>query len=315
MDIVVIGAGAIGSLLGGLARVDGHAVSLVGRRGADAGPLRLVLPSGWKAADGFVVPAPARADLVMVALGRHHLAALRKGGPVLRPGTAHAVFWNVDPAQPARLGIDAGQWSPGVTLLTAVRLQERDVTLAGERPTLVVERRSGAGRALKGFPRHGITVLEVDDALPYLDAAFVHRLLELPAMMCGGTIPWFLSFPEGRDVAAGVLAEGLKTMERTGRTLARLPVGDPRELLERLARRPRDFDRARELPDQSWPPLLQAVLAGHPHEAREITKHAVELASAAGLSLTWNWRLFQKAGRVTSVGFFRDPAELARAIA
>jgi hypothetical protein len=41
----------------------------------------------------------------------------------------------------------------------------------------------------------------------------------------------------------------------------------------------------------------------------------VELASAAGLSLTWNWRLFQKAGRVTSVGFFRDPAELARAIA
>ncbi len=315
MDIVVIGAGAIGSLLGGLARIDGHAVSLVGRRGEDAGPVRLVLPSGWKTADGFVVPAPAKADLVMVALGRHHLAGLRRGGLALPGQTPHTVFWNVDPAEPARLGIDAGRWSPGVTLLTAVRLQERDVTLAGERPTLVVERRSGAGRALKGFPRHGIAVLEVEDALPYLDAAFVHRLLELPVMMCGGTIPWFLSFPEGRDLAAGVLTEGLKTMERTGRTLARLPVGDPRDLLERMARRPRDFDRARDLPDQSWPPLLQEVLTGRPHEARQITKRAVELASAAGLSLTWNWRLFQKAGRVASVGFFRDPAELARAIA
>lgn len=316
MDIVVIGPGAVGSLLGGLARLDGHAVSLVGRGGtALAGSLRLVLPSGWISADGFTVPAAAKADLAMVALGRHHLAGVRKGGLGLPRQTAHAVFWNVDPAEPARLGIDAGQWSPGVTLLTAVRLQEGDVTLAGERPTLVVERRSGAGRALAGFARRGIAVVEVDDALPYLDAAFVHRLLELPAMMCGGTIPWFLSFPEGRELAAKVLAEGLKTMERTGRTLARLPVDDPRDLLERMARRPREFERARDLPDQAWPPLLQAVLAGRPHEAREITKHAVEMASAAGLSLAWNWRLFQKAGRVASVGFFRDPAELARAIA
>ena len=61
------------------------------------------------------------------------------------------VFWNVDPAQPARLGFDAGSWSAGVTLLSAVRLQEGDVTLAGERATVVVERRSGAGGALAGL--------------------------------------------------------------------------------------------------------------------------------------------------------------------
>jgi ketopantoate reductase len=316
MDIVVIGPGAVGSILAGLLRIDGHDISFVGRSGAlEDRPLRIVLPSGWKTASGFTSPAPPDPDLAMVAVGRHHLAGIRRGGLAVPPDAGHTVFWNVDPDQPTRLGFSDDRWSPGVTLLTAVRLQEGEVTLAGERPVLVVERRSGAAAALRGFRRYGFTVSEVEDAVPYLDALFVRQLLELPAAMCAATIPWFLSFPEGRALAAEVLTEGLKTMDRAGRILARLPVMDPRDLLERIRRRPRTFDRARELPDQSWPPMLQAFLTGRPHEAREITKRIVEMASDAGLSLTWNWRLFQKAGRVLSVGFFRDPVELARALA
>ncbi len=316
MDIVVIGPGAVGSILAGLLRIDGHDISLVGRSGAlEDRPLRIVLPSGWKTASGFTSPAPPDPDLAMVAVGRHHLAGIRRGGLAVPPAAGHTVFWNVDPAQPTRLGFSDDRWSPGVTLLTAVRLQEGEVTLAGERPVLVVERRSGAAAALRGFRRYGFTVSEVEDAVPYLDALFVLRLLELPAAMCAATIPWFLSFPEGRALAVEVLTEGLETMDRAGRILARLPVRDPRELLSMIGRRPRAFDRARELPDQSWPPMLQAFLTGRPHEAREITKRIVEMASDAGLSLTWNWRLFQKAGRVLSVGFFRDPVELARALA
>jgi ketopantoate reductase len=316
MDVVIIGAGAVGSLLGGLLRVEGHAVSLVGRRGAiEPRALRVVLPSGWQTASGFTAPAQRNPDLTMVALGRHHLAAVRRGGLALPPEAAHTVFWNVDPAQPVRLGLAGDRWSPGVTLLSAVRLQACDVSLASERPVLVVERRSGAAKALGGLRRRGFTVTEVEDAVPFLDALFVYRLLELPAAMCAATIPYFLSFPEGRELAAAVLGEGLKTMERMGRTLARLPVMDPRDLQERIGRRPQAFDRARDLPDQSWPPILQAFLTGRQHEAREITKRIVEMASDGGLSLTWNWRLFQKAGRVASVGFFRDPAELARVLA
>ncbi|MCX7030118.1 MAG: hypothetical protein NTU62_08360 [Spirochaetes bacterium] len=316
MDIVVIGSGAVGSLLGGLLRIEGHTVSLVGRRGAlEDYTLRIVLPSGWRTASGFTAPAPSEPDLAMVALGRHHLAGLRRSGLPLPPGAGHAVFWNVDPAQPVRLGLTDDQWSPGVTLISAVRLQEGDVTLAGDQPVLVVERRSGAAAALRGFRRYGFTVSEVEDAAPYLDALFVRQLLELPAAMCAATVPYFLSFPEGRELAAEVLTEGLKTMDRAGRTLARLPVMDPRDLLSMISRRPQAFERARELPDQSWPSMLQAFLTGRQCEAREITKRIVEMASDAGLSLTWNWRLFQKAGRITSVGFFRDPVELARAIA
>lgn len=315
MDIVVIGPGAVGSLLGGLLRIEGHAVSLVGRRGPlEDRALRIVLPSGWATAAGFTAPAPAEPDLAMVCLGRHHLAGVRRGGLGLPPGARHAVFWNVDPAQPSRLGLSGDRWSPGVALVSAVRLQQDDVTLAGERPVLVVERRSGAAGALRGLRRHGFTVSEVEDAVPYLDAAFVYQLLELPAAMCGAPIRWFLSFPEGREMAAAVLTEGLKTMDRAGRTLARLPVRDPRDLLSDITRHPKAFERARELPDQSWPPMLQAFLTGRQHEAREITRRIVELASEAGLALTWNWRLFQKAGRVASVGFFRDPVELARAL-
>jgi ketopantoate reductase len=316
MNIVVIGAGAVGSLLGGLLRLGGHTVTLVGRRGVlPDRELRIVLPSGWKTASGFAESAPADPGLAMVALGRQHLAAVKRGGLGLPQEAAHTIFWNVDPAQPRRLGLADQFWSPGLTLLSAVRLHERDVTLAGEHPVLVIERRSGARETLRGLARHGFTVSQVDDALPYLDAFFVHQLLDLPAAMCGCSLPYFLSFPEGRALATEILTEGLKTMERAGRTLARLPVMDPRDLLERLDRHGQSFDRAHDLPDQAWSPTLQAFLAGRQHEAREITKRIVEMASDAGLSLTWNWRLFQKAGRVASVGFYRDPAELSRAIA
>lgn len=316
MDIVVVGPGAVGSLLGGLLRVEGHTVTLVGRSGpvADA-ELRIALPSGWRIARGFAAPAPSAPDLAMVCVGRHHLAGARRGELAVPPEARHVVFWNTDPAQPPRFGLPRDRWSAGVTLVSAVRLQEGDVTIAGERAVLVVERRSGAVVALRGLRRYGLSVVEVEDALPHLDAALVYQLLELPAALCAATIPWFLSYPEGRELAKAVLTEGVKTMDRAGRALARLPVMDPRDLLERIDRRPQDLDRARDLPDQAWPSMLQDFLTGRPNEAREITKRIVELASAAGLSLTWNWRLFQKAGRVASLGFFRDPAELARAIA
>jgi ketopantoate reductase len=316
MDIVIVGCGAVGSLLGGLLRTCGHAVSLVGRRGAlEDRTVRIVLPGGWQTASGFTAPPPDEPELAMVCVGRNHLAAARRGEIAVPPSAGHILFWNADPAQPGRLGFDGERWSPAVSLMTAVRLQEGDVTLAGERPVLVVERRSGAAKALRALGRHGFGVSEVEDAVPYLDALFVRQLLELPAAMCAATIDWFLSFPEGRVLAAEVLAEGLKTMDRAGRPLAHLPAMDPRDLLERISRRPEAYDRARGLPDQSWPSLLQAFFTGRQHEARQITKRVVEMASDAGLSLTWNWRLFQKAGRIGSVGFFRDPAELARALA
>ena len=61
--------------------------------------------------------------------------------------------------------------------------------------------------------------------------------------------------------------------------------------------------------------MLQAYLKGKPTEAALLNRKAVELASSAGLHLTLNWRIFQKAARVASMGFYTDPAELLRALA
>lgn len=320
MKIIVVGPGAIGSLLGGLLRLEGHEVAFVGRKGAVVIPphgLRIALAHGWHTATGFLTVAPPQPDLVMVALARHHLAQVKQGGLPLPPGIP-TIFWNCDPralesskAPPKGSG---GAWSVALTLLYAVRMQDDGVELLSDEPTLVVEKRSGAGPVLRGLARHGLNVHQVENMRPYHDSFFVARLVELPAAMCGTTVGHFLSFPEGRELAASVLSEGVVTMERSGRGLARLPVGDPRQLLEKLARKPADFDAWRDRPDRAYSPILQAFLRERPHEARELNKRVVEMASAVGLPAGWNWRLYQKAGRVASVGFFRDPAELLQSI-
>src|SRR4030042_6164215 len=103
MVTVVIGPGAVGSILAGPLRIDGHAISLVGRGGTrEDRPLRIVLPSGWKTASGFTAPAPPDPDLAMVALGRHHLAGIRRGGLAGPPGARHPGFLELRPAPPAR---------------------------------------------------------------------------------------------------------------------------------------------------------------------------------------------------------------------
>ncbi len=68
-------------------------------------------------------------------------------------------------------------------------------------------------RDVSGF---GIQVVGVDDARPYLNSLLVWQLLWLPTAMCNTTLATFLSFAEGRELAAGILAEGFEAMERAG---------------------------------------------------------------------------------------------------
>ena len=118
----------------------------------------------------------------------------------------------------------------------------------------------------------------------------------------------------GREIAAGVLAEGLATFRRSGRPLKKLPLHDPQELAQRLARRPEAFTPAGLLADRQYNSLLQSILRQQKTETRELNERLVHLASETGLNAPWNWRLAQKVGRVTQAGFFRDPGELRRAL-
>jgi ketopantoate reductase len=325
MRVSILGPGAVGGLLGGLAAAAGHTVTFLTRpaagRTASSLDLRVGYPGGWVSLQGMsrspwtsAFPAGEEPDLLVVCLGRQHTRELKAGAlaPLVRGDTI--VAWcNAEGGEAERLGIPAGRVSPCVTLFQAVSLQEGDVDLVSDPAVLVVEGGSRPEEAFRSFSRWGVRIQPVKDAVPHRNALFVYELLFLPAALCNTTVEHFLSFPEGRQIARMVLEEGLETMARTGRLLARLPVMDPAELAVRLRRSWRGAER--HLPDRSYPPLLSSYLRGRPGEARDLNKRIVEMAAEAGMHLVWNWQLFQKASRPATVGFYRDPAEMLGSLA
>lgn len=323
MKVHLIGPGAVGTLIGGLLRLNGHDVTLVGKSAEKqpAAPLRIIHPSGWMQAEGlrFVGPEAARdgAEAWIVTLARHHLHGMRRpdftrltGG-----GDGPVFFFNCDPAEPERLALPPERTRFGVTLLSAVRLQEGEVELAAPDPVLIVEKGPESDTLFKGLGAHGFRVLAVDDALPSMWSFFVFQLLFLPVALCNLTLPAFLASADGREVAGSIIREGLLTMEKLDQPLAPLPVMDPRDLLQRIEKKPTAFESAKNAPDRSYNSILQALLTDRPVEATYLNRRLVEMASSAGVHLTWNWRVLQKAGRVTSLGFYKDPGELLRSLA
>jgi ketopantoate reductase len=203
----------------------------------------------------------------------------------------------------------------GLTLLNAVKLQAADVELTTEKPALVFERSPAVNQLFRGLAGFGFQLFPVDDARPYMNSLLVAQLLFLPVAMCNTTLTGFLAVPQGRELAARILSEGFAAMERAGMPLAALPLMDPRELAARLEKKPASFEAPPPSPDREYNTVLQSLLKGRPTEAGQLNKRVVELASSAGLHLTWNWRILQKASRVSSIGFYRDPSELLRSLA
>ncbi len=221
------------------------------------------------------------------------------------------VFANADPAEPVRLGFP--QATHLLTLMDAVSLQEREAEIASARAVLVMEKGSPFTPLAAEMSAFGVEHRLVDDITACLGSFFVYQLLYLPTALCNTTLACFLSFQEGRDLARRLLSEGLRMQEKTGAKAARLPVMDPRDFLERLSRP--GWEEGHWQPGRAYSPILQDMLRGKPSEAREITKRAIEAAASAGLEMPWNWKLYQKAGRVASLGWFESPRELAASLA
>jgi 2-dehydropantoate 2-reductase len=311
MRVCVIGAGAVGGLLGGLAAEAGHEVCFAGSaasmRELAARGLRLVLPGGRlrlaKALTADLAPARWRPQLGIVALKRHQLRELTSLPPAAR--AAELLVLNADEGRPLL----------GYTLLTAVMLQHGEVELASGRSVLVLPRQAAVRELAGSWKQAGLEVVETDAPEALASSFFVWQLLFLPVALCHSTLSHFLATDAGREIAAGVLAEGLAAFRRAGRPLKRLPLHDPQELAQRLSRRAEEFATAGMLPDREYNSLLQSILRQQKTEARELNERLVRQAAEAGLSAPWNWRLSQKLGRVVQAGFFRDPGELRRALA
>jgi ketopantoate reductase len=322
MDITIIGPGAVGTLLGGLLRLKGHTVALRGRKPAERrdGTVRLQLPDRWLLAEGvrFEGPEePVRApDLHLVTLGRQHMHAERRPDflRLIAGGEAPVAVFNADPVEAERLAIPPDRLCSGFTLMNAVKLQALDVELTSPAYAIIHEKSRSLGKAMQDLSRFGFQTIAVDDAQPYGNSLFLTQLLFLPVAMCNTTLDCFLSTTAGRELAGSILAEGLETMERAGLPLAPLPLMDPRELAVRLEKKPGSFEAAPPKPDRGYNSVLQCYLKGRPTEAAQLNKRIVEIASSAGLHLTWNWRILQKASRVAGVGFYQDPAQLLKSL-
>ena len=310
MKVCFIGAGAVGGLLGGLAAEGGHEVCFAGSaasmRELSARGLRLVLPSGRlripRALTADQAPARWRPELGIVALKRHQLRELGALPPAAR--ASELLVMNADQGRPLL----------GFTLLTSVMLQHGEVELASGRSVLLLPRHPALKELAGSWKAGGLEIAETDAPEALAGSFFLWQLLFLPAALCHSTLGHFLAAEAGREIAAGVLGEGLAAFRKAGRPLKKLPLHDPQELAQRLARRPQEFAPAGLLPDRQYNSLLQSILRQQKTEARELNERLVRLASEVGLSAPWNWRLAQKLGRVTQAGFFRDPGELRRAL-
>src|SRR5271157_1953564 len=131
MEIMIVGPGAVGTLMGGLLGLGGQQVALLGRKLPENPriPVRIVLPRQWLVADGLRWAGPGEpgggSDAYFVAMGRHHLHAARRPDMLRLIGTGDApvAFFNCDPAEPLRLAVPEERVRLCVTLMNAVKLQ------------------------------------------------------------------------------------------------------------------------------------------------------------------------------------------------
>jgi len=213
-----------------------------------------------------------------------------------------------------RPDIKPSPWETCLVLAEPVMLDGACVELEGPEAAVVVPRGSRVAGLLSSLGSFGFSFHAVEDMSPYLDSYRVLKLLDLPVAMCNTTRTHFLSFPEGRQIAAHVLEEGLLACRKTGGKAGRLPVSDPTELMRRMGRNPRAFEAARFLPDRCFNPALQRLMRGGVLDPKGHNRRVVEKAAGAGLNLEWNWKLCQKVSRIHGAGFFLGPAELLAAI-
>jgi hypothetical protein len=323
MDITIVGPGAVGTLLGGLLGLGGHTVTLLGRRAPENPgiPVRIVLPRQWLLAEGLRCAGPGQgvggSGAYLVTMGRHHLHAARRPDVLRLIGTGDApvAFFNCDPAEPVRLAVPEGRVRLCLTLMNAVKLQAADVELTTDKPVIMFERSPVLNQLFRSLAGFGFQAIPVDDAKPFLNSFLVAQLLFLPVAMCNTTLHGFLASAQGRELASSILSEGFAAMERADMPLAPLPLMDPHELAARLEKKPGSFESVPPSPGREYNSVLQSLLRGRPTEAAQLNKRMVEIASSAGLHLTWNWRILQKASRVASLGFYRDPSELLQSLA
>jgi hypothetical protein len=283
--------------------------------------IRLNLPWGWVRTGAFQLSSSPLLKSAEVGL-----AAFRSGG-ILRGRAASSgravggrnktllVLNGEDQAAGAPAAIVPGtEVIHGLSLLDAVEWDPGFVEVASPQPGLLVQSEADLGELEQSLKSCGVSVRHVEDLRPYRHALQIRDLLALPVALCHSTLRHFLSYPEGREIALSLLEEALQLYSYRSLPLAAIPFPDPRDLLQKLKRKPQEFDKARNDPDRAYGPGLQQLLHGDTRAARLPHQRILSMSSQTGIDPTWNWAVAQKVNRAVRVGFFRDPVELYNAL-
>jgi len=317
VKVRIIGDAPVATVLTGLLAEEKHDVvwnpgPAASRRLKRRKEIRIVLPEGWIRTEAFGLSSSTKVtaeELGVVAITEHSLGELKPVGVGSKGSTL--LFLDCDPQVSAAQGSTAFQ---GLSLLDTFELEPGSIEVATLRPWLVIEKTPLLRELKFCLKGHNISVLEVDELLPYRNSLFLWKLLSLPVAMCHSTLNNFLSYREGREIAVHVLDEGMGVFARKAVELKKLPIMDPQVLLQKLEKKPEEFDRFRDLPDRSFPSALQYVLLGKGSAARRFNDRLIRMSSQTGLDPKWNWSLTRKLSRVLGVGFYRDPVDLYQAI-
>jgi len=290
--------------------------------------IRLILPWGWLRTEGFQLsssPLLKAGELGVVARRTRAVpTGFTRAMPAIPQGVnggRNKILLVLD-SEPEEQDARSAQRSlvPGTTVLRGIGLLEAlewdpgVVEVTSPQPRLIVEASGRLGELQRCLKARRIAVQEVGDLAPYRNALHIRDLLALPVALCHSTPGNFLSYPEGREIAVSLLEEGLQLYAHRGLPLGKLPLLDPRDLLQRLKRKPQEFDKVRTFPDRAYGEALQHLLAGDARAAKQPHDRIVRMSAQTGIDPRWNWAVAQRINRVLRVGFYRDPVELYNAL-
>jgi hypothetical protein len=317
MKIRIIGDAAAAAVLTGMLAAEQHEVTWNPEAEVDPRTyIRLNLPWGWVRAQGFRISTSS-----LLKTGEIGVLARRKAGEPNALGSVgrkNGILLVLDcdsgPGEMERRIVPGTTILHGISLLEAMEWEPGIVELSSSQPVLIVEGGGYLGEFLRCLKAGRFLVREVEDLVPYRNALHIRDLLSLPVALCHSTVSHFLSYPEGREIAVCLMEEGLRLYSHKGLPLQKLPDRDPRELLQKLNKKPREFDRFRNRPDRAYGNTLQLLLAGEVKTARDPHDRIVRMSAQTGVDPRWNWAIAQRANHAVRVGFYRDPVELYNAL-
>lgn len=331
MKVAVLGAGAVGSVLGGLLARAGEEVTLVGRRrhvqAIRANGLRILTPRGeLVCTPNAEEELDRRPDIALVTVKTQDLVALVRGCAGYLSGIPVVLFQNgVRADELAAEILGKGHLSSCVVLFGATYLEPGRV-IYGRPGNLVLGEPYGAHRDRTRqiatlLARAVRTEITNDIAGAHWAKLVVNEVNALPAAT-GLTVQELLKERAAQDALIHTLREAITVIRAGDIRLAPIP-GAPVGLLNTLVRLPLPI--ARLLPFLmsrtmgNIPALgstLQSIKRGVSSEIDYLNGEIVALGDRLGIATPWNRALVELVHRVEKSGQFVTLGELAeRAIA